>query len=147
MRYIRLRTEPPVQRTGAVVSQCASIVAQSGGNAGSAMTYVHLRLADGDVLLPDVVFYRFDTLNRLSKSDRELPNVPPEVIVEVRKPEDRAGLRDEKIRRYLSWGCPLVFDVDPVARTIVTHANGLLDAAWSGFKTKDVFAPLDCIGL
>jgi Uma2 family endonuclease len=65
------------------------------------------------VLLPDVVFYRFET-RALDKADRLLPNVPPEIVVEARSPNDRPGFRDEKIGRYLAWGCPLAFDVREV---------------------------------
>ncbi len=147
---------------GVAAMTLARIIDRAGYSFGDAMPEVHVRLNDTPgkrtVLLPDVAFYRFETLRALTPSDRLLPNVPPEVIVEVRSPNDRPGFREEKIRRYLAWGCPLVFDVDPLPRSIVVHTNdgsralGINDrfsdpvVPWLAFDVREAFERLELFG-
>jgi len=147
---------------GIVAITLAELFNDQGDSFGLAMPEVHLRLNDTPgkrtVLLPDVAFYRVETLRSLDSADRLLPNVPPEIIVEVRSPDDRPGFREEKIRRYLAWGCPLVFDVDPIPRSIAVHTlNGVRTLGvgdrfsdplvpWLAFDVADVFARLELFG-
>lgn len=148
---------------GVVAAELLLILRREGGTTGSAIPELHLRLNDEPenqtVLLPDVAYYRDEQLLALDISDRLLPNVPPDVIVEVRSSNDRPGFREEKLRRYLAWGCPVVLDVDPRLRTIVVHdassAQTLTQddrfahplVPWLHFHVREVFAPLDRLGL
>jgi Uma2 family endonuclease len=138
------------------------IMDRAGHGFGDAIPELHLRLNDTPgrqtVLLPDAAFYRIATIASLDPADRLLPNVPPEIIVEVRSPNDRPGFREEKIRRYLAWGCPLVFDVDPLPRSIVVHTQdatrtlGVNDTfsdptiPWLEFAVREVFERLALYG-
>jgi Uma2 family endonuclease len=147
---------------GIVAISLARIMDRAGHDFGEAIPELHLRLDDTPghrtVLLPDVAFYRISTIRALDHADRLLPNVPPEVIAEVRSPNDRPGFREEKIRRYLAWGCPLVFDVDPLARSIVVHTHdasrtlGIKDrfsdplVPWLTFDVSEVFERLELFG-
>ncbi|HTU69791.1 MAG TPA: Uma2 family endonuclease [Candidatus Baltobacteraceae bacterium] len=147
---------------GIVAITIAELFNRRGDSFGLAMLEVHLRVSDTPgkrtVLLPDVALYRVEILRALDPVDRLLPNVPPEIIVEVRSPNDRPGFREEKIRRYLAWGCPLVFDVDPPSRTIVVHTKDRARmlvagdrfsdpaAAWLEFDVREVFERLDLLG-
>jgi Uma2 family endonuclease len=140
----------------------AEMFNRRGDSFGLAMPEVHLRLNDTPgkrtVLLPDVAFYRVETLRSIDPADRLLPNVPPEVIVEVRSPNDRPGFREEKIRRYLAWGCPLVFDVDPLPRSMVVHTQDATRTLaiddrfsdpivpWLSFDVREVFERLELFG-
>ncbi|HEY5341211.1 MAG TPA: Uma2 family endonuclease [Candidatus Aquilonibacter sp.] len=147
---------------GIVAVTLGQIINRQGGSFGIAMPELHLRLNDEPgrrtVLLPDFAFYRAQTLRALDPADRLLPNVPPEVIVEVRSPNDRPGFREEKIQRYLAWGCPLVLDADPLARTIAVHTQmttrtlGVDDrfsdtsVPWLTFEVREAFARLEMFG-
>jgi Uma2 family endonuclease len=147
---------------GLAATALLRIIDRAGHGFGDAIPELHLRLNDTPgkrtVLLPDVTFYRLSTIQSLDPADRLLPNVPPEVIVEVRSPNDRPGFREEKIRRYLAWGCPLVLDVDPLARSIVVHTKdatrklGVDDrfsepaASWLEFDVREVFERLSLYG-
>jgi Uma2 family endonuclease len=147
---------------GLAATALLRIMDRAGHGFGDAIPELHVRLNDTaekrTVLLPDVAFYRIETIASLDPADRLLPNVPPEVIVEVRSPNDRPGFREEKIRRYLAWGCPLVFDVDPLPRTIVVHtrdgarALGIGDTfcdplvPWLTFDVCEVFERLELYG-
>ncbi len=147
---------------GIVAMELGTIMNRLGSAFGTAAVEVHLRLTDGaerrTVLLPDVVFYRNDTLLSIPARDRMLPNVPPDVIVEVRSPNDRPGFREAKIARYVAWGCPLVLDVSLEPRAIVSHASDGIRtfhpgdrfehpaAPWLQFRVDEVFAKLDLFG-
>ncbi len=147
---------------GIVAVTMLELFNRDGNRFGLAMPELHLRLDDDPgkrtVLLPDVTFYRVETLRALDKADRLLPNVPPDIIVEVRSPNDRPGFREEKIRRYLAWGCPLVFDVDPLPRSIIVHTQdgartlGIDDrfsdplVPWLAFDVREVFDRLELFG-
>lgn len=147
---------------GIVQTTLLEIIDASGRDFGLAMPELHVRLDDRPdtrtVLLPDVAFYRNETLLALDTKDRLLPNVPPDVIVEVRSPNDRPGFREEKIRRYRAWGCPIVFEVDPTMRTIVVHSGAgarvlnetdrFSDPAvpWLTFDVREAFARLALFG-
>jgi Uma2 family endonuclease len=147
---------------GIVGHTLATIIDARGRDFGAAIPELHLRLDDRPgtrtVLLPDVTFYRNETILSLDPKDRLLPNVTPELIVEVRSPDDRPGFREEKIRRYRAWGCPVVFDVDPGSRTIVVHSDlGVRElretdrfrdpaVAWLSFDVCDAFARLALFG-
>jgi Uma2 family endonuclease len=147
---------------GIVAMTIAAVIQREGHTFGSAIPNLHLRLNDTPgkrtVLLPAVAFYRGETIRALDPADRFLPNVPPEIIVEVRSPNDRFGFREEKIRRYLTWGCPLVFDLDPGPRAIVVHTRettrtlGIGDrfsdpaVSWLVFDVDEIFARLELLG-
>lgn len=147
---------------GIVATTMAEVLNRVGKGVGLAISELHLRLSDDaakpTVLLPDVAFYRTDAFRAIDPADRLLPNVPPEIIVEVRSPNDRPGFREEKIRRYLAWGCPLVFDVDPISRSLLAHARddvrtfGVGDrfsdpiVTWLTFDVSEVFARLELFG-
>ncbi|HTC29131.1 MAG TPA: Uma2 family endonuclease [Candidatus Acidoferrum sp.] len=148
---------------GIVAMTMAAVIHRDGHTFGSAIPKLHLRINDTPakrtMLLPDVVFYRGAAIRALDPADRFLPNVPPEIIVEVRSSQEQPGFREEKIRRYLAWGCPLVFDVDPALRSIVvntrdgTRALQVGDhfsdsvAPWLVFDVDEVFARLELFGL
>jgi hypothetical protein len=137
----------------------ASIIDRNGSAFGTAMAEVHVRIDARTVLLPDVAFYQYETFRRLSVAEQLLPTVPPDLVAEVRSPNDRPGFREEKIRRYLAWGCPLVFDVDPASRTVVVHTqNGRrrlvasdrfqeFAVPWLAFDVHELFQRLDRLGL
>ncbi|MDE2481785.1 MAG: Uma2 family endonuclease [bacterium] len=147
---------------GIVAIEIGTILNRLGSAFGTSAVEVHLRLDDDahhrTVLLPDVVFYRDETMLGIPQQDRMLPNVPPEIIVDVRSPNDRPGFREAKIARYVAWGCPLVLDVSVTPRAIVAITR---DGArtyrpgdrfehpavpWLQFQVGEVFAKLDLFG-
>lgn len=71
---------------------------------------------------PDVAFVRKERLGT------GIPAVywrgAPDLAVEVRSPDDRAGEIAEKIREYLTSGARLVWLLDPRSRTLTVHRPG-----------------------
>jgi Uma2 family endonuclease len=73
---------------------------------------------------PDVSFLR--RLHR-EKVGRVWVEGGPDLAVEVRSPHDRQREIDERVADYFVAGTPLVWIVDPAARTIVVRAPGAPD--------------------
>jgi Uma2 family endonuclease len=68
-------------------------------------------------LIPDIAYMSYDRLRPLSASEREVPTVPPEIVVEIRSPCDDPADIDEKRAVFLAWGVTLVIVVDPETRS------------------------------
>jgi Uma2 family endonuclease len=65
---------------------------------------------------PDVSFIRAERLSP-ELSDRDI-TIPPDLVVEVISPNETALDLDDKIRDYQSVGVPLIWVVNPNARTV-----------------------------
>ncbi len=72
-------------------------------------------------LVPDVAYMSYTRLRPLSAKDREVPPVPPEIVVEILSPDDRQKDVDEKRRVYFAWGVILELIADPDTRTVDVH--------------------------
>jgi Uma2 family endonuclease len=83
---------------------------------------------------PDVAFVRADRLPRADRAHLYFEGAP-DLAVEVRSPNDRPDEVTEKVRGYLDAHTPLVWVVDPQARTVVVHP---LDADPRGLGVGDI---------
>src|SRR4029077_14386079 len=69
-------------------------------------------------LVPDVAYLSYTRLSKRDMEATDIPRVAPDVVVEVRSPEDLQRDIDEKTRVYLSAGTSVVFLVDPLEKTV-----------------------------
>lgn len=80
--------------------------------------------ADPDtVRKPDVSFVRFGRLPG-EQPPTGYVTLAPDLAVEVISPTERAYSVDEKVADYLGAGVPLVWVINPVARTVRVHRPG-----------------------
>lgn len=75
------------------------------------------------VLGADVAFIAEHRLHEITRPDDYLP-FAPDLAVEVTSPEEDADVVDEQVRIWLAAGSRLVWNVDPVARTVTVHRPG-----------------------
>ena len=69
-------------------------------------------------LVPDIAFLSYDSVPS-PEIDLSIPPVlAPDVVVEIRSPDDRAADIDEKVRVYLAAGTKAIFLVDPGTRSV-----------------------------
>ncbi len=68
----------------------------------------------------DVCFYRRDRTPDDQLGDGPTP-LPPDVVVEVWSPGNRAGDMLEKVREYLEAGVPMVWLLHPARKTLAVH--------------------------
>jgi Uma2 family endonuclease len=69
-------------------------------------------------LVPDVAYLSSGRLRPLSKKDRQSPNVPPEIVVEILSPTDEPKDVEAKRKEYLAWGVSLELIADPDGRYV-----------------------------
>lgn len=75
-----------------------------------------LRRHPDSVLAPDIAFLAISRM--LNLDEPGYPETPPDLVIEVVSPSDRAADVHDKIGRYLHAGVPLVIAVWPVNRTV-----------------------------
>lgn len=73
----------------------------------------------GRTLVPDVAYLSFERMPRAELEATEIARIAPDVVVEVRSPEDLQSDIDEKVRVYLAAGTCVVFLVDPKTKTVL----------------------------
>lgn len=72
--------------------------------------------AEGISLVPDVSFISSARFAPLSKAERQKPPLAPDLVFEVRSPDDRDRAINRKTHLYLELGTTLVVNVDPERR-------------------------------
>lgn len=75
------------------------------------------------VVKPDLSFIREERMPPVEEHDR-ISRIAPDFAVEVISPTDRMGDVIAKVGRYQAAGVPLVWVVDPVARTVAVYELG-----------------------
>ena len=76
-------------------------------------------------LVPDVSFIRNEQIPDDDVDDQASDDwlrTPPELVVEVVSPSDRASRVNKKVLAYLERGVKLIWIVDPSSRTVTIHA-------------------------
>jgi Uma2 family endonuclease len=80
-----------------------------------------MRLAAGLVRIPDVAFLPWDRFPNRQIPRAPIPNVFPDLAVEVLSPSNTAEEMERKLRDYFAAGARLVWLVDPAARTVAVY--------------------------
>ena len=89
------------------------------GEAGSADTL--LRIMTGLVRVPDVAFIRWENLPGGHFPDEPIPDLYPDLAVEVLSKSNTRGEMKRKLKEYFLAGTTLVWIVDPRRRTVTVH--------------------------
>ena len=106
------------------------------------------------LLVPNVAAIATSRLIALADTQRDCPPFAPDLVVEVRSPNDRPNDREWKLRAYLDARAALVLDVVPDERAMYVHTKDgsrtfhagdrfRHDAApWLQFDLTEAFADL-----
>ena len=90
---------------------------------GSAATEWHFQVQPpGEIsrtLVPDVAFLSYERMPIEQQYATDIVRGAPDIVVEVRSPDDKQRDIDEKVRVYLAAGSHVVFLVDPDKKTVV----------------------------
>jgi len=119
-----------------------------------------MRLMAGLVRIPDVAFISWDRLPNRRVPSEPLPDVVPNLAVEVLSTSNTPGEMARKRQEYFNSGVHIVWQVDPRTRTVevftapdqstVLHETHILDGgtALPGFTLplQELFAELDLQG-
>jgi Uma2 family endonuclease len=82
-----------------------------------------MRLAPGLVRIPDVAFIRWEQFPNRQIPRTPIPNLAPDLAVEVLSPSNTEEEMDRKRQDYFGVGCKLVWLVDPDARTVTVFTG------------------------
>lgn len=119
---VRLKV-PPSPYHCVVQPRLAEIMRRKAGDRGFVMTELHVRIGATDgadtLYLPDICYVRAERADAIAGN--AIPRFTPDIVVEIRSPDELAHERACKIARYLSCGAALVLDVDPDERLIIAH--------------------------
>jgi Uma2 family endonuclease len=77
-----------------------------------------LRLMPGLVRIPDLSFISWDQMPNRELPNKSIPNMYPDLAVEVLSPSNTKGEMDRKVREYFLSGSRLVWLIDPRKRTV-----------------------------
>jgi Uma2 family endonuclease len=80
-----------------------------------------MRLAPGLVRIPDVCYISWDRLPERRLPDEPLPDLSPNLAVEVLSPSNTKEEMNRKLLDYFTTGCQLVWLVDPQKRTVAVY--------------------------
>jgi len=83
---------------------------------------VSLKLAGDLFRTPD--FATFE-----QRPEKELPESPPLLIVEIASPDDRLRDVEQKLEEYRTWGVAHVWFVEPEMKKLYTYDRGLTNVA------------------
>ncbi len=92
--------------------------------------------APDTVVAPDVAFIRWTRLPDGRPPRKHVP-VPPDLAVEVQSPSDEPADMAAKRALYARAGVPLLWWVDPAARTVTVHRPGFPPLALTAADTLD----------
>jgi Uma2 family endonuclease len=82
-----------------------------------------MRLAAGLVRIPDVSFVSWDRLPDRRMPRQPIPNLAPELAIEVLSASNTPQEMDEKLHDYFAAGARLVWYVDPPAKTVTVFTG------------------------
>lgn len=117
-----------------------------------------MRLMSGLIRIPDVAFMAWDRVPGRRIPTQPIPDLSPDLAIEVLSVSNTKAEMDRKIREYFESGTTLVWLVDPKERTITIHDRDeaearvfggsdviILDKVLPGFRLTpaDLFDELD----
>ena len=116
-----------------------------------------LRLGAGNVRIPDVAFTSWDRLPGRRRPAAPIPDLAPDLAVEVLSPSNTAAEMARKRAEYFAAGVQLVWEVDPRARAVRVYTtpdrmtelrdtdvlSGGAVLPGFGLVVRDLFAELD----
>jgi Uma2 family endonuclease len=97
--------------------------------------------APGKVRKADVSFIRLERMPEGPTSEGYI-YIPPDLAVEVVSPNDLAYEVEAKVLQYLNAGIPLIWVIDPEARTVRIHRR---DGSVSWLREKDELSGEDVV--
>ena len=119
-----------------------------------------LRLFPGLVRIPDVAFASWDRIPGRKIPQEPIPDLSPELVVEVLSQSNTEAEMQRKLREYFDSGVRLVWLIDPRQRLVRVFSDGMLTATLtagdaltaddilSGFRLplEELFSELDVEG-
>jgi Uma2 family endonuclease len=82
------------------------------------------RFKDRSRRSPDAAWFNRERWQKARESGNRFPVFAPEFVIELRSPEDRVRLLQEKMLEYIDNGVQLAWLIDPADRTVSIYRPG-----------------------
>ena len=82
-----------------------------------------IRLLPGQVRIPDLAFYSWNSLPGGRVPSEPIPAITPDLAIEVLSVSNTKREMSRKLREYFQAGTQLVWYVDPIPRTVVVYTE------------------------
>jgi Uma2 family endonuclease len=82
-----------------------------------------IRLWPGRVRIPDVAFISWDRLPGRRRPTKPIPEVAPDLAIEILSESNTPGEMEHKRRDYFAVGVSLVWEIDPASRTARVYTS------------------------
>ncbi len=82
-----------------------------------------MRLVPGQVRIPDIAFASWDRFPDRRVPTEPIPDLVPDLAVEVLSPSNTVEEMARKRREYFAAGTHLVWEIDPAARTVAVYTT------------------------
>jgi Uma2 family endonuclease len=79
------------------------------------------RFRDGSRRSPDATWFNEERWQKTKKGRGRYPVFAPEFVIELRAPEDRMRLLQEKMEEYIDNGVQLAWLIDPTGHTVTIY--------------------------
>jgi Uma2 family endonuclease len=101
------------------------------------------RFRDGSRRSPDAAWFNEERWQKTRKPESRYPIFAPEFVIELRSPEDRLRLLQEKMEEYIDNGVQLAWLIDPQGRTVTIYRPGRSPELLSNPATVQGEGPVD----
>jgi Uma2 family endonuclease len=98
--------------------------AEKDGNGSVVGPDAGFRFRDGARRSPDATWFNEARWQKTRELSRRFPVFAPEFVIELRSPEDRLRLLQEKMLEYIDNGVQLAWLIDPSERTVSIYRPG-----------------------
>jgi Uma2 family endonuclease len=82
------------------------------------------RFKDRSRRSPDAAWFNKARWQKARESGQRYPVFAPEFVIELRSPEDKIRLLEEKMEEYIDNGVQLAWLIDPAQRTVTIYRAG-----------------------
>lgn len=101
------------------------------------------RFEDGSRRSPDASWFNEERWQKAKKPGSRYPVFAPEFVIELRSPEDRLRLLQEKMEEYIVNGVQLAWLIDPPGRTVTIYRPGRTPEVLSNPKSLRGEGPVE----
>jgi Uma2 family endonuclease len=98
---------------------------------------------DGSRRSPDAAWFNEERWQKTRKPESRYPVFAPEFVIELRSPEDRLRLLQEKMEEYIDNGVQLAWLIDPQGRTVTIYRPSRSPELLSNPATVQGEGPVD----
>jgi Uma2 family endonuclease len=105
------------------------------------------RFRDGSRRSPDAAWFNEERWQKTRKPESRYPVFAPEFVMELRSPEDRMRLLQEKMEEYIANGVQLAWLIDSKGRTVTIYRPGREPEVLSNPTTVQGEGPVDGFAL